>query len=748
MNDITMTDAVFGSPSRRSLLKAGGFLALGFSLVGPEAFAQQQGAPSLQGDLKQWPKISSWLRINADESVTLLVGKVELGQGILTAVSQLCADELDIDIRRLKIISGDTALVPDEGTTAGSFSMPNCGTAVRQVSAEARALLLRLAAQKLGAEAGALKVSDGKVTAGDGKSVTYWELVKGQELEVAATGTVAMKPAAERRYIGRSYGRIDIPAKVTGAAIYVQDHRPAGMVHGRVVRPPAARAKLVSMDASAVESMPGVIKVVRDGSFIGVVAKREEQAIAAASKLSQVVKWDVQTGGPTSETIYDWLLATPTKDTVIKDQKRVGGAAPAATVEQVYKRPYQMHGTIGPSTAVATYDAAGGLVIQTHSQSVFETGTAIAKMMGMEPSKVRCQHMQGSGCYGHNGADDVAADAALLARAVPGTPVRVQWSRRDEHKWEPYGSAMLLKVKADLDADGNILDWTYDLWSTSHGVRPSGQAGNMLAAGYLEKPFDRPVPVNGGPPNYAADRNAIALYEFPGQKVTTHFITQMPVRSSSTRGLGAYANVFAIESFIDELALRAKADPVEYRLRYLKDQRARDVLTKAAEAFGWSKWEKKEGRGRGIAFARYKNLAAYTAIAIEVSVDRSDGSIKALRAVIANDSGEIVSPDGIANQLEGGLIQSLSWTLKEAVKFDGDGVRSSDWEGYPILTFSEVPQIDVVHIDRPNAPFLGTGEASQGPAGAALANAVFDACGVRFREIPFTPDRIKAGLPA
>ncbi|WP_293857933.1 molybdopterin cofactor-binding domain-containing protein [uncultured Alsobacter sp.] len=748
MNDITLTDAVFGAPSRRSMLKAGGFIALGFSLLGPEAFAQQQGNANLQGDLKQWPKISSWLRINADQTVTLLVGKVELGQGILTAVSQLCADELDIDIKRLKLISGDTALVPDEGVTAGSFSMPNCGTAVRQVSAEARALLLSLAAKSLGTEAATLKVADGKVTAPDGKSVTYWDLVKGQELEVQASGTAAMKPASERRYIGKPFGRVDIPAKVTGTAIYVHDYRPAGMVHGRVVRPPAARAKLAAIDAAAVESMPGVIKVVRDGSFLGVVARREEQALAAASKLSQVVKWDVETGGPTSETIYDWLLATPSKDTVIKDQKRSGGPAPAATVEQTYKRPYQMHGTIGPSTAVATYDAAGSLLIQTHSQSVFETGTAIAKMLGLEPSKVRCQHMQGSGCYGHNGADDVAADAALLARAVPGTPVRVQWSRRDEHKWEPYGSAMLLKVKADVDADGNILDWTYDLWSTSHGVRPSGQAGNMLAAGYLEKPFERPVPVNGGPPNYAADRNAIALYEFPGQKVTTHFITQMPVRASSTRGLGAYANVFAIESSIDELAARAKADPVEYRLRYLKDQRGRDVLTKAAEAFGWSKWEKKAGHGRGIAFARYKNLAAFTAIAMEVSVDPSDGSIKVLRATIANDSGEIVNPDGIANQLEGGLIQSLSWSLKEAVKFDGEGIRSSDWEAYPILTFEEVPHVDIVHIDRPNAPFLGTGEASQGPTAAALANAIFDACGVRFRDLPFTPDRIKAGLPA
>ena len=736
--------------SRRGLLKAGGFIALGFSLAGPEVFAQQAGNAALLGDLRQSPRISSWLRINADRSVTLLVGKVELGQGILTAVVQLCADELDVDIGRITVLSGDTALVPNEGTTAGSFSMPNCGTAVRQVSAEARALLVGLAAQKLGVDAGGLKVADGVVTAPDGRSTTYWDLVTGRELEVEATGKAPMKVAGERRYIGRDVPRLDIPSKVVGAPIFVQDHRPAGMVHGRAVRPPSARARLVSLDAAAVEAMPGVIKVVRDGSFIGVVAKREEQALAAASRLSQAAKWETKGGGPTSETIYDWLLTAPAKDIPIKDQKRTDGKTVAASLERVYRRPYQMHGSIGPSAAVATFAADGGAVtIQTHSQSVFETSEAIRKMLGLPAGKVRCQHMQGSGCYGHNGADDVAADAALLARAVPGTPVRVQWSRRDEHRYEPYGSAMVMKAKADLDADGNVLDWTFDLWSSSHGVRPSGNPGNLLAAHYLEKPFAQPAPVNGGAPNYSADRNAIALYEFPGHKVTTHFIAEMPVRSSSTRGLGAYANIFAIESFIDELAAMAKADPVEYRLRFLKDQRARDVVTKAAERFGWASYQRKEGHGRGFAFARYKNLAAYTAIAMEVRVDRSTGEIRVLRAVAANDSGEIVSPDGVANQIEGGLIQSLSWTLKEGVRFDAEGaVSSGDWESYPILTFEEVPAIEVVHVNRPGAPFLGTGEASQGPAGAALANAVADACGARLRDLPFTPSRVMAGLKA
>jgi nicotinate dehydrogenase subunit B len=736
-------------PSRRALLAGGGSLALGFSLFGDTAVGQAPPVnTALIGSLRQHPKISAWLRINADRTVTLLVGKVEIGQGILTAVVQLCADELDVDIGRVKLISGDTKLVPNEGVTAGSFSMPNCGMAVRQVSAEARAILVKLAADRLGVEAGQLKVADG-VVSGAGKSVSYWELVQGRELEVEATGKVAIKPAVERKYAGKSVPRLDLPAKFTGAPIFIQDYRPAGMVHGRVVRPPSYEAKFVSLDASAIEKMPGVLKVVRDGRFIGVIASEEEQAVNAAQALKSAVKWDVPTGGVTHETIYDWLQSAPFRDIVIKDAALPATAPqPARTFEQVYKRPYHMHGSIGPSTALATANADGTYTVQTHSQSVFETGRAIAMMLGLQPAQVHCQHMQGSGCYGHNGADDVAADAALLARALPGRPVRVQWSRQDEHKWEPYGSAMVMKVRAGLDGAGNVLDWNFELWSTPHGTRPSGQAGNLLPARHLEKPFEMPVPGNGGGPNYAADRNAIALYEFPGHKVTTHFITQMPARVSSTRGLGAFANVFAIECFIDELAIEAKADPVEYRLRFLKDPRARDVLARAAEAFGWSKWEKRPDRGRGIAFAQYKNLAAYTAVAIEASVDRSTGAIKVHRAVAANDSGELVSPDGVTNQIEGGIVQSLSWTLKEQVKFDNSGVRSVDWEYYPILTFSETPPIEVVNIDRPGAPFLGTGEASQGPAAAALANAVFDAVGVRYREPPFLPDRIKAGLKA
>ena len=731
--------------NRRDFIKGAGALVIGFDILNP-ALAQAP-SPDLPGDLKTAPKVSSWLRIEAGGKVRLLVGKVEIGQGILTAVAQLCADELYIDLARLEITSGDTRLVPDEGVTAGSFSMPNCGSAVRAVSADARQILLGLAAKKLGAEADKLKIVDGKVSAPDGKSVTYWDLVSGDELEVSATGKAPLKPRAERRYVGKSIPRLDIPAKVTGTSIFIQDLRPDGMLHGRVLRPPVYDAKLVSLDVSDVEKSAGIVKVIRDGSWVGVIAEREEQAIDAIDAMRHAAKWELPAKSETQDTVYDWMLAQKSKEIFIKDSPSKSATPVAATMEATYKRPYHMHASIGPSTAVATLDG-DTMRVQSHSQSIFETTAAIAEMLGMDKSKVHGQHVQGSGCYGHNGADDAAADAALLARAVPGKPVRIQWSRHDEHKWEPYGSAMLMKMKATVDAKGDIIDWTYDLWSTSHGTRPSSKAGNLLAAHYLEKPFALPPPVNAGPPNYAADRNAIALYEFPGQKVTTHFIDTFAARASSTRGLGAYANVFAIESFIDELAVRAKADPLEYRMRYLKDERARAVLQKAADMFGWKDWKKTPGRGRGIAFARYKGIAAYNAVAIEVEVDRSSGRIRVLRAVSANESGEIVSPDGVKNQIEGGMVQSLSWTLKEGVRFDAAGVKSADWVSYPILTFSELPMIDVELIDKPGLPFLGTGEASQGPTGAALANAVFDAAGVRLRDIPFTPAAVKAALQA
>ena len=739
------------SDSRRRFLKRTGFLALGFAVPLLDVHSQQAATPDkprLPGDLQVVRNLSAWIRIQSeDQSVLLMVGKVELGQGILTAVVQVCADELDVDMARVKVVSGDTALVPNEGTTAGSFSMPNCATAVRQAAAEVRAILLGLAQVRLGEPSTGLNVRDGMVQTASGAKISYWDLLVGESLQREATGQVKAKPLGEHRLIGRSVPRLDLTPKILGQAMFVQELRPKGMVFGQVVRPPTYGARLISVDTASITRMSGVIKVLRDGSFLGVIATREGQAQAAALALQQTCQWQVPRELPGTDGMADWLLKTkPDRIIETKKQARNTLGQVTRTVEASYYRPYHMHASVGTSAALATLGADGVLTVQTHSQSVFETGEAIAKMLGLPLAKVRMQHVQGSGCYGHNMADDAAADAALLAMSVPGTPVRLQYTREQEHRWEPYGSAMLIKTRAGLDAQGNVLDWDLTIWSTPHGTRPGGDPGNLLSARYLEKPFPMPKPQNGGAPNFAADRNGIALYDFPGHNVLTHFITEMPLRASSTRGLGAYANVFAIESFMDELAHSVGADPVAYRLRFLKDERARDAIVRAAEKFGWSQWQKSSGRGRGIGFAKYKNIAGYCAVALEVEVNRQTGRIRVLRAVASADCGHIVNPDGVSNQIEGGLIQSLSWTLKEEVQMDDTQVLSLDWNSYPILTFTEVPPIEVVLIDRPGQPFLGTGEASQGPTGAALANAVFDATGVRFRRLPLTPDRVLQGL--
>jgi CO/xanthine dehydrogenase Mo-binding subunit len=416
------------------------------------------------------------------------------------------------------------------------------------------------------------------------------------------------------------------------------------------------------------------------------------------------------------------------------------------TLEAVYLRPYQLHASIGPSCAVALAEA-GALTVWTHAQGVYPLRAALAEMLQLAPDKVRCIHMEGSGCYGHNGADDAAADAALVAMALPGRPVRVQWMRDQEHAWEPFGAAMVTRVRASLDNRGSIVDWHYEVWSNAHSTRPGG-AGNLMPAWHLERPFTQPPPEPIPQPTGGGDRNAIPLYKFANTRVIHHFIPEMPLRVSALRGLGAYMNVFSLESFMDELALAAGADPIEFRLRHLQDARARAVIQLAAEKFGWDPTlQPPKGRGRGFAFAKYKNLAAYTAVAVELEVERETGRIGLRRCVAADDSGEIVNPDGVRNQIEGGIVQSASWTLREAVAFDETRIRSRDWSTYPILRFADLPDTVEVHvIDQPGQPFLGTGESAQGPTAAAIANAVAQATGVRIRELPLTPQRVKAAL--
>ncbi|MGH8328547.1 MAG: molybdopterin cofactor-binding domain-containing protein, partial [Steroidobacteraceae bacterium] len=408
---------------------------------------------------------------------------------------------------------------------------------------------------------------------------------------------------------------------------------------------------------------------------------------------------------------------------------------------------YVMHGSIGPSCAIALFQH-DALTVWTHTQGVYPLRKALAELIGLPEGRVRCIQVEGSGCYGHNGADDVAADAAIIARKMPGRPVRVQWMRSDEHMWEPYGPAMLARVRGALSESGDIAWWDYEVWSNTHSTRPGG-AGELMPSWYLERPLTPPEPRPIPLPDGGGDRNALPIYRIPSLRVDYRFVPKMPLRVSALRSLGAHLNVFAIESQMDELARAGQLDPIEFRLRHLEDSRAKAVIRAAAERFGWKGHRRVDGRGKGFAFARYKNLAAYVAVAVEVSVDRRDGTPRLLRAVAAVDSGEAVNPDGIRNQIEGGIIQAASWTLFESVKFDRTRITSRGWASYPILRFSDVPDsVEVVVVSRPGQPFLGTGEASHGPTAAALANAVADAVGARVRELPLTGDRIKAAMPS
>ncbi len=748
--------------SRRALLSGSGALIVSFSFAhtllaqeGPGQESQNKGAlpatqaPKLPGSLEKTPMLDSWIRIDANGHITVFTGKVELGQGLKTALMQIAGEELNVDPHIIDLVTSDTSRTPNEGYTAGSHSMQDSGTAIRNAAAQVREILIGIAAGRMNVPAERLKAQDGAVVADDGQKLYYGELVSGDSLHVRAQPQSKFKNPKNRTAIGRSMQRVDIPAKVVGAVSYVQDLRLPGMVHARVVRPPSYGAQLRTLDTSRAEKMPGVLKVVRDGNFVAVVAEREYQAIQAMRTLADGAAWDESRSRlPDPAEIYDYIRKLPSKDTTILDT-RDAQSTPAGqkTLEATYHRPYQMHASIGPSCGVALL-RDGRLTIWTHNQGAFPLRAAVAEMLKMKPDDIRCIHMEGSGCYGHNAADDAAADAAVIAHAFPDRPVRVQWMREDEHAWEPYGPAMITSAKASLDRNGRVASWEYHVWSNTHSTRP-GKAGNLLAATHLAAPFTPPPPRALPQPEGGGDRNGIPLYKFANARVVSHFIPSMPLRVSALRGLGAYMNIFSIESFVDELAAAAGADPVEFRLRHLEDPRARDVVQMAAERFGWGKggdrWPK--GRGRGFAFARYKNLAAYAAIALEVEVDRESGRVRIARVVAAVDSGEAVNPDGIRNQIEGGIIQSSSWTLYESVGFDRRHITSRDWSRYPILRFSAVPDTIEVHvIDRPGQPFLGTGEAAQGPAGAAIANAVANATGVRIRDLPLTQDRVKAAI--
>lgn len=718
--------------SRRVVLAGGSVLVVSFSLL-PAMRLRSAEPDALPGSLERAPMLDAWIRIDQHGKVTVFTGKAELGQGMKTALRQIAAEELFVTPQSIELITADTERTANEGYTAGSHTIMDSGTAILNAAAQVRAILLSAAAQKWSMPEERLRVENGFVMSDDGKRIGYGALVA-ERLHVAANPRSSLTAPTSYRYIGKSLPRVDIPAKVSGGAAYVHDMRLPGMVHARVVRPPSYSARLRELDASKIEHMPGVVKVVRDGSFLAVVAEREYQAIAAMTALADAARWDQPTALPEQRDVFSHLLQQPAQTTTILERGTTAADSERA-FEATFRRSYQMHASIGPSCAVAQ-SKDGITTVWTHTQGVFPLRGAIAQMLGVDQERVRCIHVEGSGCYGHNGADDAAADAALIAAALPGRPVRVQWMREQEHSWEPYGSAMVTKVRASLK-DGRVSSWQYEVWSSTHSTRPGNNAGNLIAAQHLAKPHQQPPPRSIPLPDGGGDRNAIPLYTFANAKVMHHFIPAMPLRVSSLRSLGAYMNVFTTESAMEELAAQAGVDPVEFRLRQLDDPRARAVIETAADKFGWARRTQAPGHGCGFAYARYKNQSTYAAMAVEASVDRSSGRIELLRAVAAVDCGQAVNPDGIRNQIEGGFIQASSWTLFEAVGFDRSGITSRDWSSYPILRFSAAPHSVEVHIvDRPGLPFLGAGEAAQGPAAAAIGNAVAAAAGRRIRELP------------
>jgi nicotinate dehydrogenase subunit B len=739
--------------SRRAVLQGTGALIVSFSLT-PGGWAREGGTTQsasgasdskLPGSLAKTPLLDAWIRIDANSHVTAFTGKVEFGQGIKTALLQVVAEELDVPFEQVSLVTADTNRTADEGYTAGSHSVQDSGTALRNAAAQVREILLAEAARHWNVPGEQLRAEEGAVIAANGSRVAYGELVAPNLLHVEAQPNSKLKDPSLFKVMDRSVRRVDIPAKLTGGPAYVQDMRLPDMLHARVVRPPSYGATLTQVDTNTVESMPGVVKVVRDGNFLAVVANREFQAVQAMRALAAAARWQESPTLPSHAHLHEALLALPSQDYTILDRHDTAVEA-SRSVTATYTRPYLSHGSVGPSCAVAQL-TDGVMTIWTHTQGVFPDRQAIAEMLRLPPEKVRCIHVEGSGCYGHNGADDAAADAALIATALPERPIRLQWMREQEHGWEPFGPAMIAKARASLDASGHITDWDYGVWSNTHSMRP-GPAGALLAAQHMERRFPLPEPKPLPQPEGGGDRNAIPLYKLPSAKVVHHFLPDMPVRISALRSLGGQMNVFAIESFMDELALAAAADPVTFRLAHLDDPRARDVITAAADEFRWSaRAAATNGHGCGFAFARYKNLAAYCAIALQVKVERETGHVRVLRVAAAVDTGQVINPDGVRNQIEGAIMQSLSWTLFESVSFDNTRITSIDWATYPILRFSAAPESVTVRIlDRQGMPFLGCGEAGQGPASAALANAVADATGKRIRDLPLNAARIREAL--
>jgi CO/xanthine dehydrogenase Mo-binding subunit len=698
----------------------------------------------MPGNLAANPRLDHWITVQPNGGIILSPGKAELGQGLLTALAQITADELDVPLECIALHPATTGQSPDEGVTSGSLSVSTSGMAIRQVAAEVRALFVAEAVRRFVVRADQIKVADGVFRGSGNLSLSYGEMAGSVSLARNADGLARPKVPALRTVSGKSFPRIDIAGRVFGKRLYIHDLELPDILYGRVLRPPRPGAVLAGVDEARVMAAHPGIRIVRDGSFLGVVADTEQQADRAVAVLACVATWQGGWVLPDAAGLAQWLEREPSETETV--DRRSDGAKITGTkrILRSYLKPFLAHASIAPSCAIAEW-RDGALTVKSHTQGVYNLRTDLALVFDLPQDSITVEHAESAGCYGHNGADDVALDAALLARVVPGRPVRVQWSRSDELGCSPFGAAMLMRLSADVSSDGIITGWRHDLWSNGHTARPGRAATPALLASFdLEKPFPRlaasdpPLTAGGG-----GQRNAVPLYDIPNWTITKHRVLSAPLRTSSMRSLGAIGNVFAIESFMDELAEETDQDPLDFRLRHLTDRRARAVLEQAAEMADWRRRAPAEGFGCGMAFARYKNTSGYCAVVAEIDVTREP---RATRLWIAADLGEVINPDGAINQIEGGAIQSTSWALKEEVCFSRDALECGSWESYPILRFSEVPAVEVSLIHNPEHPPLGAGEVSQGPTAAALANAIHAALGVRVRQMPFSRARILAAM--
>ena len=696
----------------------------------------------IPANLANNPRLDRWVGFETPGRARVAVGKVEYGQGALTGLAQIAAEELDVALDQLDLVNPETDRSPDEGLTVGSMSIETSGAAIRAACAEVRALFVRAAAGRLGCEAEELDIRDGAfLRQGEATSLDYWTLAAAVDLTQAPGGEARWKTPDQHRLVGREAPRLDLPPKVFGAA-YLHDLDLPGMLHARVLRQPGPQARLTGLDEAAVlHAAAGEVEILRDRDFVAFLSPSEAAADRAVRAAEQSAVW---TGGRD-------LAPEVSEPVSLKAMEAVAwpsGDPPAETSnrrrhEASYSRPYIAHGSIGPSCGLAHLEG-GTLTVWTHSQGVYPLRQLLAQVCGHPVEAIKVIHAQGAGTYGHNGSDDAAVDAAVIAMRRPGRPIRVQWRREDEFGHEPLGTAMHIELAAELDAGGRLADYTAAIWSGSHtGGR--GRALAQSALGQTPPPPAPPPTLPGGVRFSGAILNATPSYDIPQRRYVEHAITS-PMRTSSLRGLGGPVNTYAAECFIDELAEIAGQDPLAFRLGMISDPRARHVVQRVAAMAGWSRrGPGGAGGGLGLAFCRYRDRGAYVAVCVAVTVDTE---VRLDRIWCAADCGQVINPDGAKNQLEGGIIMAASWTLKEQVRLGGTGVRSTTWDDYPILRFDEVPPVEIELVMAQDQRSVGAGEVSLGPAMAAIGNAVAHALGARVRDLPYSRERIARALLA